>query len=242
MTVETGGNGSRGGTSLVAAIVGGLVGAGAVVGLLLGAPQLVGTKLVRSALMAHPEMLIEVGDSLRDRQYAPTLAAWRSRIETPFYSSWEGATKPDVTLTYFYDYACGYCRRSNPDIARLLSEDKGLRVVYRELPILGPNSLAAAKVSLAAAKAGRFAAFHDALFGTDSPSEANIAAAAAKVGVSPAADSITPDEDAELRQNFEFARAVSATGTPLFVVGNRVINAAVGYDGLKAAIAAARKG
>ena len=79
------------------------------------------------------------------------------RVERPFHSSWKGAAKPEVTLTYFYDYACGYCRQSNPDIERLLKEDKGLRVVYRELPILGPESVAAARVSLAASKAGRFA-------------------------------------------------------------------------------------
>ena len=84
-------------------------------------------------------------------------------LETPFASSWKGAAKPDVMLVEFFDYACGYCRASNPHIERLLKEDKGLRVVYRELPILGPESVAAARVSLAASKAGRFRQFHDAL-------------------------------------------------------------------------------
>ena len=94
---------------------------------------------MREAIVNHPDILVEASDALRDRQYAPTLAAQRASIETPFHSSWKGAAKPDVTLAYYYDYACGYCRKSNPDIDRLLAEDKGLRVVFHELPILGPG-------------------------------------------------------------------------------------------------------
>ena len=125
--------------------------------LVLAGPSLFGEKLVRDALVAHPEMLVQAGEALRDQQYASTLGPIRASLERPFHSSWKGAEKPEVTLTYFFDYACGYCRQSNPDIERLLKEDKGLRVVYRELPILGPESVAAARVSLAASKAGKFA-------------------------------------------------------------------------------------
>ena len=88
------------------------------------------------------------------RQYAPVLAANRAAIETPFASSWKGAAKPEVTLVEFFDYACPYCKASNPAVDRLLQEDKGLRVVYRELPILGPDSVTAARLSLEASKLG----------------------------------------------------------------------------------------
>ena len=67
----------------------------------------------------------------------------RAAIETPFASSWKGAAKPEVTLVEFFDYACPYCKASNPYVDRLLKEDPGLRVVYRELPILGPDSVTA---------------------------------------------------------------------------------------------------
>ncbi len=93
------------------------------------------------------------------------LAANRAAIETPFGSSWKGAAKPEVTLVEFFDYACPYCKASNPAVDRLLQEDKGLRVVYRELPILGPDSVTAARLSLEASKLGRFAQFHDTLVG-----------------------------------------------------------------------------
>lgn len=225
-----------------AAIGGGFVGSILTAGILVVAgPSLFGEKLVRDALVANPGMLVEAGEAYRDRQYASTLAPIRASLETPFHSSWKGSAKPEVTLTYFYDYACGYCRQSNPDIEKLLAEDKGLRVVFRELPILGPDSVAAARVALAASKAGRFATFHDALYAAGRPSPETIALAARAAGVSPqpVAD---PAQEAELKSNMAAAEQLGATGTPLFVVGDRVINSAVGYDGLKEAIAAARKG
>ena len=79
------------------------------------------------------------------------------------------ARRPEVTLVEFFDYACPYCKASNPAVDRLLQEDKGLRVVYRELPILGPDSVTAARLSLEASKLGRFGQFHDTLWATGRP-------------------------------------------------------------------------
>jgi protein-disulfide isomerase len=223
------------------AIGGGVVGAVLTAGtLVLAGPSLFGDRLVREALIANPKMLVEAGEALRDQQYAQTLQPIRAALEQPFHSSWKGAAKPEVTLTYFYDYACGYCRMSNPDIDRLIKEDKGLRVVYRELPILGPDSVAAAQLSLAASKAGKFSAYHDALYAAGRPGPDTIATAARAAGIAdrPAND---PADEAELKSNMSLASQLGATGTPLFVVGDRVFNAAVGYDKLKEAIDAARQ-
>ena len=190
-------------------------------------------------MLADPQILPDTADALRDAQYLPVLNANRKAIETPFGSSWKGAAKPDVTLVEYFDYACPYCKASNPIVDRLLQEDKGLRVVYRELPILGPDSVAAARLSLAASKAGRFSKFHDTLWATGRPSpQANsIAAQAAAIATQPPND---PAIEAEIRQNFEVAQRLGATGTPLFVIGNRVMNTAVGYEGLKKSIEIAR--
>jgi protein-disulfide isomerase len=223
------------------AIGGGIIGAMLTAGaLVLAGPSLFGQKMVRDALVSHPEIIVAAGQALRDKQYAETLQPIRASLERPFFSSWKGAAKPDVTLTYFFDYACGYCRVSNPDIERLLKEDKGLRVVYREFPILGPDSIVAARVSLAASKAGRFAEYHDALYAAGRPGPDTIAIAAKAAGV-PSQPTADPAEEAELRANMNLASQLGATGTPLFVVGDRVINAAVGYEGLKEAVEAARK-
>ena len=228
----------RGGLGV--AILGGLVGAAVMaVLLLLAAPQLVGSRIVRAGIIADPQVLVDGSDALRDQQYAPVLAANRAAIETPFGTSWKGASKPDVTLVEFYDYACAYCKASNPHIDRLLAEDKGLRVVYRELPILGEQSVAAARLSLAASKAGRFAQFHDALWAAGKPSEQTLAAAAGAAGIPPSL-APSPEAEAEIQKNFQLAETLGATGTPLFIVGDRVMNSAVGYDALKKAVQDAR--
>jgi len=231
---------SDNGSGWRAAIGGGVIGAAlTAAALILAGPSLIGERVVRHALLAHPDILVDASDALRDRQYAPTVDAQRAAIETPFHSGWKGAAKPEVVLTYYYDYACGYCRKSNPDIARLLAEDKGLRVVYRELPILGPESLAASRVALAASKAGKFLAFHDALSAAGRPTPQAVAAAAAFAGV-PGQPQDATDQEAELKRNFDVAGKLGATGTPLFIVGDRVINSAVGFEVLRDAIKDAR--
>ena len=222
------------------AIAGGFVGALLTAALLLALPGALSSRLVRSGMMADPAILNDTVEALRDQQYAPVLDAHRAALEKPFASSWKGSTKPDVTLVEFFDYACPYCKASNADVARLVAEDKGVRVVYRELPILGPDSVAAARLSLAASQAGRFNQFHDALYAAGRPGAATNARAAAAAGTS---DQPRPDPRAEdeLKRNFDLAGKLGATGTPLFIVGDRVLNGAVGYDQLKAAVAKARE-
>lgn len=223
-----------------AAVAGGLIGSLLTAALLFFAlPNVLSSKIVRQGLLADPKILSDAVDALRDAQYQPVLAANRAAIETPFGSSWKGAAKPEVTLVEFFDYACPYCKASNPSVDRLLQEDKGLRVVYRELPILGPDSVTAARLSLEASKLGRFAQFHDTLWSAGRPAPDTIAKAAQAAGIAPKPDS-DPEVEAELKRNFGLAGQLGATGTPLFVVGDRVMNGAVGYDMLKQAIDKAR--
>jgi protein-disulfide isomerase len=225
---------------LGAAIAGGIIGSLLTAALLFfAAPGVLSSRIVRNGLLADPKILTDTVDALRDAQYAPVLAANRAAIETPFASSWKGAAKPDVTLVEFFDYACPYCKASNPAVDKLLQQDKGLRVVYRELPILGPDSLVAARLSLEASKLGRFAQFHDTLWATGRPAPDTNAKAAAAAGID-AAPKQDPEIEAELNRNMKLAGELGATGTPLFVVGDRVMNGAVGYDMLKDAIANAR--
>jgi protein-disulfide isomerase len=225
---------------LAAAVVGGVIGSLLTGGLLMfAAPQYLSSRIVRQGMLADPKILTDAAEALREAQYEPVLSAYRGSIETPFASSWRGSAKPDVTLVEFFDYACPYCKASNPALDRLIKEDKGLRVVYRELPILGPDSLTAARLSLSASKLGRFNQFHDTLWNVGRPAPETIATASQAAGIAPQPKE-DPAVEAELKQNFQLAGQLGATGTPLFVVGNRVLSGAVGYDMLKEAIAAAR--
>lgn len=224
----------------VPAVAGGVIGSVLTAALLLfAAPQYLSGKIVRQGMLADPQILPDTADALRDAQFTPVLNANRSALETPFGSSWKGSAKPDVTLVEFFDYACPYCKASNPAVDRLIQEDKGLRIVYRELPILGPNSVIAARLSLEASKAGRFARFHDTLWEAGRPAPDTIATASQAAAISPQPTD-DPLVEAELKRNFQLAGQLGATGTPLFVVGDRVINSAVGYEALKKAVADAR--
>ena len=173
----------RSGT-FAAGLAGGIIGSLLTAAVLFFAlPNVLSSRIVRQGLLADPKILTDAVDALRDAQYEPVLAANRAAIETPFGSSWKGAAKPDVTLVEFFDYACPYCKASNPTVDRLMQEDKGLRVVYRELPILGPDSVTAARLSLEASKLGRFAKFHDALWAAGRPAPETNATAAKAAGI-----------------------------------------------------------
>ena len=193
-------------------------------------------KKVRSYILSHPEIIAEAAERLR-------IAPYRAAIETPFADASAGNPNGDVTLVVFTDYNCPYCRASSPEIDRLLASDPQLRVVWREMPVLGPGSDAAAAAALAAARQGRYYAFHRALFTGGHPDKEGIAAAAKTAGMLPAslvAGAKAPEIQAEIRFNLELARAMQITATPFFVIGNHTFEGAIGYDRLAAAVAAAR--
>ncbi|MET0240042.1 MAG: DsbA family protein [Sphingobium sp.] len=201
--------------------------------------------VVRDYILQHPEIIPEAIEKLRDRQAVKTIDDNRKALETPYAGAWDGAADSDVVLVEFFDYACGYCRAAAPDIAKLLAEDKQLKIVYRELPILGEESGQATRVALLAADSGKYPAFHKAMYdGTQGElNHSAILAAASKAGLDKAkvqtalAASGTPDE---VMTNLGLARALSAQGTPLFVVGNEILHGDVGYDALKDAVAKTR--
>ena len=177
-------------------------------------------------------------DRYREREAAKVVSANRSALETPFAGAWAGAADGDVVLVEFFDYACGYCRKSNADIERLLREDPKLKVVWRDWPVLGPDSEAAARASLAAAQAGRFKPFYDRLFAAGRPTPDALAQARAAVGLG--GDLPAEAAERELSRNFQLARNLEATGTPTFVVGDQILQGAVGYEALRDAIKEAR--
>lgn len=229
MRIDTGRFGAWKST-LIAGLLGILIGAGAMLA--------ANGYFIRSYLLDHPEILPEAMERLRTRETAAAVRQHRAALETPFHSAWAGAARPDVILVEFFDYACGFCRASNPDVQRLLREDDRLRVVWREYPVLGPSSDQAAIASLAAARAGRFRAFHDRLYASGRPTAATIAAARGSVGLGEVP--LTDEFRREIERNYELARAIGATGTPTWVIGDQVLQGAVGYEALKAAVEAAR--
>lgn len=241
------GSWKQAGAALGATALGAIVAVGVMTGLGHGGggaapdPKATG-EIVRQYILDHPELLPEAMERLQDKQTAQAIAANRDQIEAPFAGAVAGNPKGDVTLVEYFDYACGYCRQSVADVDRLIAADPKLRVVYKELPVLdGAISDRAAQVSLVAAKAGKFVAFHHALYQVPAPlDDAKTDAVAAKLGLDLAGLS-SADIVGEINANLATGRSLRMSGTPTFVVGDQLLAGAVGYDALKGAIDKARK-
>lgn len=198
-------------------------------------------RIVHDYLLAHPDIIPEAMDRLRDNQHAATIAANRDAILKPFAGAWAGNPRGDVTVVEYFDYNCGYCRASLPTIAQLLRSDPNIRIVYRDYPILAQSSVEAARMSLAAAEQNKFQPFHDALYAAGPVSSATIAAAAKTAALDPArAAAFAPRADAEIDSNEAVARSLGLTGTPSWVIGNKVVSSALPLEELQKAVAAAR--
>ncbi|WP_176592650.1 DsbA family protein [Sphingobium sp. EM0848] len=200
-------------------------------------------QIVHDYILEHPEIIPQAVEKLQAKRMAGTIDASRKTIETPYAGAWEGAADGDVTVVEFFDYACGYCRASLPDLARLVGEDKKIKVVYRELPILSDASIDAARVSLLAAEKNQYMPYHRALYAAGKVTRETILAAAAKVGIDAKAAQAaiaSTKYNEEIQSNIGLAQKLQASGTPTFVIGNQVLNGAVGYDALKTAVTAAR--
>lgn len=237
-----------------AMLVSALLGAGLFALILNWVPGIAGPA-IRGYLLEHPEVLPEAMDRLQARETARYEKAQQgaqaavpqhlAQLQKPYAGAWAGNPNGDVTVVAFMDYACGYCRASLPGIEELLAKDPNVRVVYREFPVLGPESVVAARWALAAAEQGKFRAFHDALYAAGSPNVENITLAAGKAGldkelVNKAVRSKAVEQ--EILANHKLGEKLAMTGTPAWVIGGKLLSGARDYAGLAAAVAEARAG
>lgn len=204
-----------------------------------------GDSRTRDYLLANPQVLPEAIALLQQQEQQGRIAPLRAELERPFPGAVLGNPDGAVTLVAFSDYACGFCRRSMDDVTALIAANPDLKVVMREYPILAPASADAARMALAAAEQGRYAAFHDAMFRLGPPSEASIAAAASAAGLDMArAQAAIGDGaiDRALQANAAMAAQLGINGTPAWIAGDQLLSGAVGQQALAGAIDATRSG
>ncbi|MEY3623498.1 MAG: hypothetical protein RLZZ407_1057 [Pseudomonadota bacterium] len=200
--------------------------------------------IVRAYILENPEIITEAIGVLQKREATQRLSAAGSKLTEPFPGAEFGNPKGDVTLVEFTDYNCGFCRSSVADVQKLIDSDSNIRVVIREVPILSATSRDAALWALAAAKQGKHKAFHDAMFSGGRPDAQSIRAAASKAGMNlAAAEKFANSREAiaEVESNIAIMQQVGFGGTPTFIIGDQILEGAVGLDALKAAVAKARK-
>jgi protein-disulfide isomerase len=202
-------------------------------------------KVVHDYILEHPEILPQAMENLQKKENAQALTGIGDAVHKPYPGAILGNPRGSVTLVEFTDFACTFCRQSVAEVDQLVAANPDLRVVVRELPILSPQSADAAKMALAAAEQGKYAAFHRAMFAAGRPAPDTIAAAAQAAGLDMdrARKTIAaPRVEAELTRNVDFARQLGFNGTPSWIAGDTLLSGAVGEDKLSEAIAAARKG
>ncbi|MGA2637284.1 DsbA family protein [Methylocella sp.] len=211
--------------------------------------------ILKSYLLKNPEILRDTAAALEEREKQAETAARQQIIADPASPLFDvsnqaviGNPNGAITLVEFFDYNCGYCKRAISDLARLMKDNPDLRVVLRDLPILAPGSVDAAKIANAATiqfKGQKFWEFHQKLLGSHGPvGKVEAIAAARDFGAD--VDKLTKDSEqptvkAAVDQSTELAKNLAITGTPSYVIGDEVVVGAVGYADLEAKILNVRK-
>lgn len=209
-------------------------------------------KVVRDYIMANPDIIAEAIEALREKQ---RLAAEAEAAKALLERSNEIFQDPDapvagnpqgnITVVEFFDYRCTYCKSVADTLFEVVKEDGNVRLVFKEFPILGPESVLASRAALASRAQGKYEGFHRALMKIRGVvNEAAIMKAAAEAGLDVdklKKDMEAPEIEAILKRNIELARALDIGGTPAFIIGDRIIPGAVDRGTLKNLIEQARK-
>ena len=151
----------------------------------------------------------------------------------------------DVTMVEFFDYNCGYCRKALTEIQTVLKDDKNLKVIFMDMPVLGPSSVEVAKWSLAAQKQGKYFEYHQALLEHNGQkNESTLEKIAKDVGLDVKKLKKDKDDGAlekQIEEQVKQAQALGIRGTPGFIINGDVTPGYIPAARIKKIIADARK-
>ena len=211
-------------------------------------------EVVREYLLKHPEIVIEAirafqakEEQANKERAQANLKSRRDELVNDPSSPVGGNPDGDVTIVEFFDYRCGFCKQVLSTVMTLMKEDRNVRYVFKEFPILGPQSVVASRAAMAAWKLdeSKYLAFHAALMGSrGSLPESKIMTLAAESGyeVEVLRKGMADPEIGEiLKRNIQLADSLNIGGTPTFVIGNRVIPGAVSAQALSDLVADTRE-
>lgn len=208
--------------------------------------------ILREALRRDPTILRDAFQAIQDAEerertgaQRAAIAAHREALFNDRDSPVRGNPRGDVTIVEFFDLRCPYCKRLHAELVGLLRRDRELRIVMKDLPILGPQSVVAARALLAAQRQGKYVELFDALMGVrGEPTDAVIRAAAERLGIDHARMRREMDDPAIQRRietNIALARALRIEGTPALVIGETLIPGVVPMPQLEQLIAEQRQ-
>jgi protein-disulfide isomerase len=207
--------------------------------------------LIRDYILNHPGILIESLQAAKRKAEAAAkgeaqgaLTLRRDELVADPATPVGGNPKGDVTIVEFFDYRCPYCKQVEPELQAMLKADPKLRIAYKEYPILGPASVYATRMAMAAGKQGKYQVFHDAMLTAKGQiDEALILRVARLAGVDverAKRDMQDPKIDALVEHNIELAQTLRLRGTPGFVIGDQIVDGAASVEVLKKYVTEAR--
>ena len=204
-------------------------------------------QLALEAILENPEIIMQAVAILQQRekeQAASGANTVRLEVESDPNAPNLGNPEGDVTVVEFFDYNCPYCRSAGETLQALLAADANVRVIYREWPILGDDSVIAARAALAARAQDKYEAFHWALMnGEGRVTEAVIFKVARDLGMDIAqleADMVSPAVEAHIALSNSLAQQLGFTGTPAFIVGDKTAPGMLSFDEITILVAEAR--
>lgn len=202
----------------------------------------------------HPEALNEANQVLRQRADAAKAEMAKTTIASNNVAIFHDVRDPvvgnpngDVSLVIFQDKSCPYCKLLQPAVAKLVEADKGVRVVYKEYPILGDGSSVAARAVLASMNQGKFEEFNKRLLTDKTPEhqlgEPHIMEIAQEVGLDVTRlkkDMDAPDIGTLIADNRLLAGKLGITGTPALLINDQLIPGYLNYEDLTKRVAEVR--
>jgi protein-disulfide isomerase len=212
-------------------------------------------QIFKDYLLKNPELLREAMVELERREQEAQKATQQSalkesrdRLVNSSRDMVAGNAAGDITLVEFFDYNCGYCKRALGDMRALMQGDSKLRVVLKDFPVLGLDSVEASRVALAMKqqlKGEKLFDYHVKLMETRGRVNGERAIAVAKdMGVDIARlqrDMDGPEVKAAIQENVMLGDKLGLSGTPAFVVGDEVISGAVGLEPMRKTVAGVRQ-
>jgi protein-disulfide isomerase len=208
--------------------------------------------VIHDYFLKNPEFMVEVLRAAEAKIKQDKVADARQAIATYHKDLVADATSPvggnpdgDVTIVEFFDYRCPYCKQVEPAIEALVKEDSKIRIVYKEFPVLGADSVFASRMALAALKQDKYFAFHNAMMATKGQITEKVilqVAATAGIDITRAKTDMTDASVKEIIQhNYALGEALDINGTPAFIIGDTLVPGATDIDDLKKLVANARK-
>ncbi len=207
--------------------------------------------LFKQFITDNPELILQSVKQYQEDQERKVMQSAQENLKE--YQSYfakkdlpmTGNPDGDVTIVEFFDFNCGYCKKAFEDVQTIIKDDKNVRIIFQDMPILSPSSAKMTNLALAAHKQGKYFEMHKALMDyRGSQNDAAFFKLAEELGLDMdqlKLDALGADVQASVTKSKDMAQALGIRGTPGFIIGNKVYPGYIGIEAMKKAVQEARE-